>query len=129
MSDRAGHSATVESGAALELARTQPLTSDRLQEQLGRLGGTPFQLDGFVSRVEGEVMLPISEINRLRRNLVAEMEQQCVQPLRWSVTETPAGAGLGCLSLDPALSPLAVEGEDSLPRPRIDRGHPPARPA
>jgi putative protease len=87
MNDRAGHAATVESAGPLEPARTQPLTAERLQEQLGRLGGTPFQLDEFVSQIEGEVMLPISELNRIRRNLVAELEQRCTQPLQWSLTE------------------------------------------
>jgi putative protease len=93
--DRVGHASRVKSAVALEPARTQPLTADRLQEQLGRLGGTPFRLGGFVSRVEGEVVLPLRELNRLRRAFVAELEQRCVQPLRWSLTAIPAGIDWG----------------------------------
>ena len=87
MNDRAGHSVSINSAVFLEAARGQPLTTERLQEQLGRLGGTPFRLGEFVSHVEGSVMLPISELNRLRRFLVAELEQQSTQPLRWALTE------------------------------------------
>jgi putative protease len=87
MDDRAGHAATVASTIALEEAHTQPLTTGRLQEQLGRLGGTPFQLGEFVSRIEGDVVLPLSELNRLRRSLVEELERRCIQPRRWSLTE------------------------------------------
>jgi putative protease len=97
MDDRAGHAATVASAIALAEAHTQPLTADRLREQLGRLGGTPFQLGEFVSRVEGNVVLPLSELNRLRRSLVTELEQRCTQPLRWSLTAASAETSLGRL--------------------------------
>ena len=90
MDDQAGHAVTVASTVPLEQARTQPLTADRLQEQLGRLGGTPFRLGGFVSLVEGEVMLPLSELNRLRRTLVAELDRQRARPLRWSLAARTA---------------------------------------
>ena len=59
-------------------AEKQPLTSERLREQLGRLGGTPFQLGELTNHLTGEVMLPVSELNRLRREVVAELERQRV---------------------------------------------------
>jgi putative protease len=97
MDDRVGHAVTAASAVPLEKARTQPLTADRLREQLGRLGGTPFRLGEFVSRVEGEVMLSLSELNRLRRTLVAELDQRRAQPLRWSLTAAPAESDLGAM--------------------------------
>ena len=45
-------------------ATSQPLTSERLHEQLGRLGGTPFTLGTLESFLEGAVILPIKELNR-----------------------------------------------------------------
>jgi len=53
-------------------ADNQPLTPEKLREQLGRLGGTPFVLGELTSRIEGDVMLPVSELNRLRRDVVGE---------------------------------------------------------
>jgi len=111
MEDRAGHACKAESAVALEPARNQPLTEDRLREQLGRLGGTPFQLGGFASRIEGDVVLPISELNRLRRSLVAELEQRCAQPLRWSLAAAPVVASPGCVAQGAALSPPNLGAE------------------
>jgi putative protease len=92
--DSLGHAVTVESTMPLEQARTQPLTAERLREQLGRLGGTPFCLDQFTSLIEGDVMLPISELNRLRRTLVAELERLRAQPPRWTLAPTTGAASL-----------------------------------
>jgi putative protease len=44
------------------------------REQLGRLGGTPFKLGTLQSHLEGEVILPVSELNRLRREVATELE-------------------------------------------------------
>ncbi len=57
----------------LQEARTRPLTEDYLRDQLGRLGSTPFELDGL-SVTLGKVMLPVSQINELRRRLAADLE-------------------------------------------------------
>ena len=90
--DGEGHVVQVESAVPLGAAETQPLTVGRLRAQLGRLGGTPFKLGAFQSRLEGDVMLPVSELNRLRREAVAALDRLRAQPLRWTVTDAPAGA-------------------------------------
>ena len=69
----------------LAKAEKQPLTTERLREQLGRLGGTPFKLGELKNHLAGEVMLPVSELNRLRREVVAELERQRAQPKRWTL--------------------------------------------
>jgi len=66
----------VESEVALEVAERRPLSSDVLESKLGRLGGTRFELGALENRVEGEVILPVSELNRLRRRLVAQLESR-----------------------------------------------------
>jgi putative protease len=85
--DQAGHVARVESGIALAAAEQQPLSPGRLREQLGRLGGTPFTLGGLDSHLEGEVILPVSELNRMRREAAAELERQAATPKRWQISE------------------------------------------
>jgi len=83
--DEVGHLAKVESGMPLVKAEKQPLSAGRLRDQLGRLGGTPFKLGGLKNELSGEVMLPVSELNRLRRDVVAELERQRALPKRWQI--------------------------------------------
>ncbi len=84
--DESGHVARAESSMPLAKAEKQPLTTERLREQLGRLGGTPFKLGDLKNFLAGEVLLPVSELNRLRREVASELEKQCAQPKRWELT-------------------------------------------
>jgi putative protease len=83
--DEVGHLIQVESTLPLVAAHTQPLTSDRLREQLGRLGNTPFRLESLTNHLEGNVMIPVSELNRLRREIVTQLETVRAQPQRWQL--------------------------------------------
>jgi U32 family peptidase len=83
--DPQGHVVQVESAMPLALAQKQPLTSDRLQDQLGRLGNTPFCLGTFTNHLSDAVMLPISELNRMRREIVTQLEALRSQPQRWQL--------------------------------------------
>jgi U32 family peptidase len=83
--DRLGHVVQVESAMPLVLAHSQPLSCERLRRQFERLGNTPFTLDRFTSHLEGDLMLPVSELNRLRRDLVQQLETQRAQPQRWQL--------------------------------------------
>ena len=82
--DEAGHVVQLDSALPLARAGNQPLTTERLREQLGRLGGTPLKLGELKNLLAGEVLLPVSELNRLRREVVAELEKQRAQPKRWT---------------------------------------------
>jgi putative protease len=79
----------LESAMPLAEADKQPLTTERLREQLGRLGGTPFKLGALENLLEGAVLLPVSELNRLRRGAVEQLEALRVQPKRWALRATP----------------------------------------
>ncbi len=81
--DEMGHVVRVKSAVILVKAEKQPLTGERLREQLGRLGGTPFCLGELKSELRGEVMLPMSELNRLRREAVGQLEGLRRKPKRW----------------------------------------------
>ncbi|MCY7320379.1 MAG: U32 family peptidase [Phormidesmis sp. CAN_BIN36] len=83
--DRLGHVVQVESEMLLVEAHNKPLTHDRLHEQLGRLGNTPFCLDRLTNHLDGSVMLPVSELNRLRRAIVTQLETLRIQPKRWQL--------------------------------------------
>ncbi len=85
--DAAGHVVRVDSEMPLVEAQKQPLSEQRLREQLGRLGGTPFQLGALKNSLEGQVMLPMSELNRVRREAVEKLEVLRAQPQRWQLND------------------------------------------
>jgi putative protease len=95
--DEFGNVAKVESSLPLAKAEKQPLTTGRLRAQLGRLGGTPFKLGGLKNYLSGEVLLPVSELNRLRREIAGELTQLRSQPKRWTLNSGPGSGvpGLG----------------------------------
>jgi U32 family peptidase len=64
-----------ESSIRMETARTAPLTPDKLREQFGRLGGSRYALESLECALEGDVILPIGEINRVRRILVSQLDE------------------------------------------------------
>jgi putative protease len=64
----------VGSSIVLQTAYKRPMTEKLLREQLGRLGETDFVLGEIHNRLVGQVILPVSELNRLRRELVTRLE-------------------------------------------------------
>ncbi|MBE9101947.1 U32 family peptidase [filamentous cyanobacterium LEGE 07170] len=86
--DEQGHVVQVESEMPLVQAEKQPLGEDRLTAQFSRLGGTPFRLDQLTAQLEGAVMLPVSELNRMRRELVKRLDTLRQQPKRWQLNAT-----------------------------------------
>ncbi|MEH2064275.1 MAG: DUF3656 domain-containing protein [Nostoc sp.] len=83
--DQFGNIVQVESAISLVEAHTKPLNTDRLQEQFGRLGNTPFCLGTLTNHLIGAIMLPVSELNRMRREIVAQLEELRSQPKRWQL--------------------------------------------
>ena len=131
--DELGHVAQTESAMDLVRATHQPLTEEKLLEQFGRLGGTSFRLARLDNQLEPGLMAQVSELNRLRRQLVEDLEQQRAKPPRWQIRDVKDRAtnlnkplldsrAIGIESradgdgpLSPSLSPL--EGERGQSRP------------
>lgn len=81
VSGREGQPLVLEAGEVkvcssipLQAARTAPLTTGRLREHLGRFGESVYVLGQFHNELQGEVILPIGELNRMRRELVYGLE-------------------------------------------------------
>lgn len=66
----------VQSANPAQQARKRPLTQEYAFQQLNRLGTTPFYLEELVLELQGEVMLPVSELNEMRRQAVEELLQE-----------------------------------------------------
>ncbi|MFM8413161.1 MAG: DUF3656 domain-containing protein [Planctomycetota bacterium] len=77
----AGATCQVESAEPAREAMKHPLDEGVLRDQLGRLGGTPFELRHLVARVSGRPMLPLSVLGRLRKELVVALERLVERPV------------------------------------------------
>ena len=75
-----GTAVAVDSLSNLQIAQQHPLTKERLKAQLGRLGGTIFQLEQLDMDVQGEVMLSLRELNEIRRRAVDLLVGERVKP-------------------------------------------------
>lgn len=88
--DELGHEVRLASGTPLAAAQRQPLTPERLREHLGRLGDTPFRLAHLQNELPDGLLLPLSELNRLRREAVTALERLRSQPRRWTLHASSA---------------------------------------
>ena len=60
----------ISSAMPLQSADQRPLDRQRLQQQLGRLGGSGWRLHDLTVELEGDLFLPVAELNRMRRALL-----------------------------------------------------------
>ena len=65
-----------------EAATRHPLTRELLYAQLNRLGNTIFKLEQVQYDIAPGVMVPISEINQVRRKMVAALEKKRLNAFR-----------------------------------------------
>jgi len=100
----------VHSAMQLQTAYKRPLNTPMLRDQLGRLGETDFELGEITNKVAGQVILPVSELNRMRRDLVAKLPAAATAEVRPPVP--------------PVLAELLVTGVEQASR--LLPGHVPA---
>ena len=111
--DDEGHVARADSTALLARAEKQPLTTERLRDQLGRLGGTPFHLGTLANALEGDAILALSELNELRRRVIADLDARRAAPKRWTLSPENAAANL-LAPRDRTASPAPATAEAEL---------------
>ncbi len=70
---------TVGSGQPLEPAEKRPLTPEVIEGQFGRLGGTGYALGACSYELEEGLMMPLSVLNRMRRELVEKLDSAPLQ--------------------------------------------------
>ncbi len=74
---------TVSSAIQGELSPRESL--DKIKNNLGKLGGTPFHLSKLAIESEIPMAIKISDINALRRDLVAALEKEIISSYKRSV--------------------------------------------
>jgi putative protease len=70
----------VASAEPARAATKHALSVETLRDQLGRLGGTPFELRDLMAEIAGSPMLPFSLLGVVRHDLVAALERAVLRP-------------------------------------------------
>lgn len=58
-----------------EKALKRPLGQDIVFEQISRLGNTPFEIRNFHADINGEVIVPLRELNNIRKSFIEKLEE------------------------------------------------------
>lgn len=74
----AGVSCRVQSEPSLAKAVQHPLTTELLQQQFERLGGTAYELRRLEATIEGRPMAPLSLLGKLRHAMVEQLDAAAV---------------------------------------------------
>jgi putative protease len=69
-----GATCRVESTGPLAVANKHPASEQMLREQLGRLGGSVYQLSELTSTITGGPMIPLSVLGQLRHEMIDRLD-------------------------------------------------------
>lgn len=72
--DGEGHRAEGKTDFIGESARKRPLSEETIRKQVSRLGTSVYEMKSLHCEIEGEVMVPMSEINEARRKAVEALD-------------------------------------------------------
>ena len=89
-----GAACQLESPEPLVEATKHPLSVERLTEQFGRLGKTPYELRHMDAKIDGQPMIPLSVLGALRHEMVRLLDAAATTPPQRSVLEESALASL-----------------------------------
>ncbi|XOV73763.1 MAG: DUF3656 domain-containing protein [Verrucomicrobiota bacterium] len=85
--ESSGRSVNLQSSIDLQPAQNRPLSEEVLSKQWSRLGGTSYQLESVDYKADEPCMLPVSELNRMRREMVTMLDQcPSTKESRWTIT-------------------------------------------
>jgi putative protease len=87
-----GASCEVESTDVLAAAKKHPLTREVLEQQLGRLGGTVYELRSLHAEIVGEPMVPLSVLGKLRHEMVEQLARSIASLPTRRIHPSVAGA-------------------------------------
>jgi len=113
----------VQSEQSLQAATGEGLNQERLSQQLGRLGGTPWRLETLAVELPEALFLPLTQLNQMRRDLVdllagaspaaepqhRDLSRDPQQTLRQLLAPVPSLASPAEAPCEPRLSVLVRE--------------------
>ncbi len=72
----------VRAGFKMDKAKSQPTTSQQIEAQLRRTGGTPFVIRKVMMDYPGDLFAPLGALNQLRRELLIKAEEALLEGRR-----------------------------------------------
>ncbi len=78
LSHSLGMSVTVSGEVLPEKAVNKPLTEERISEQLKKMGSTPFNVTALKINMDGDILVPVSELNNIRRKAAGLLEDKII---------------------------------------------------
>jgi putative protease len=106
--DADGHVAVRESAVPCAAAEKRPMDVALLREQFGRLGETALELRDVEADLQGALIVPVSELNRMRRELADDLAEQRARPPRWTLLPYDPKAVQVEASAPPAVGPAEI---------------------
>ena len=84
-------------GALVEGAQNQPLSAEKLRQQLMKTGGSGFVFNALEGYLEEGCFLPLGAVNELRRRGLEALEEALLEPFRRPAAKKPAREPLTAL--------------------------------
>jgi len=79
--DRDSNAVTIESGYLVEKAEKQPTSKAQIEKQLSKLGNTLFEAAELHVTMEGDIFIPVGQLNELRTKAIEQLENLRIS--RW----------------------------------------------
>lgn len=89
-----GAACRIESDEVLAEARKHPLSADVLREQLGRLGGSGYELRRLDAKIDGQPMVPLSVLGKLRHAMIEKLDASAATPPVRRIAAEPVVGGI-----------------------------------
>ncbi|MDD3404536.1 MAG: DUF3656 domain-containing protein [Hespellia sp.] len=70
------------SGNVVEAAKNQPLDIERIEKQMRKTGGTEYEWEALRIQLNGNVFLPMQQLNELRRNGTEQLRKKLCESFR-----------------------------------------------
>lgn len=75
-------------GGMVQTAKNQPMTQERIEKQIKKTGNTPFFFESLEIETKGSCFIPVQELNELRRNAFAALEEEILGQFRRKARES-----------------------------------------
>ncbi len=76
-------------GAVVQPSKNQPVTAQRIDCQIRKTGGTPFEFESLEIRADGDLFVPVQALNELRREGLERLQEAILRPYRRSLQAAP----------------------------------------
>jgi putative protease len=86
--DQDGHHVELLGDYIVEKALKKPTEEERVREQLMKLGNTPYVFDSLEIELDGDGIIPVGELNSLRRDVIQRLDDQRANQNGREVVET-----------------------------------------